>query len=402
MQIKTILRNYTKRLWGMVRRAVRSRPAWLRAVSFHREKRLRSQIVGPMLSDLEQRILWQKVGPMLSDLEQRILWQKVGPMLSDLENRVLWEKLPPILSELEQGILWERLPPILEEMALDHEERLWEMMKDHTHLSGKFYPYESKSGFYSLPGSSSESSASSSGIPIPPKHLWEGYAETEKEYLDSGKLHVSTMMQILDGDGFQVEEGFRVLELGCAAARMLRWLADKASTAEMWGVDISAEHIIWCQQNMSPPFHFFTNTTEPHLPFSDESLDFIFAGSVFTHISELADFWLIELRRVLKQGGRLYITIHDNHSIELFINEFPDFFLSEKLMETDRETNILSSEFGMFSLAMFSDSDKRTPKGAMVFYDIDYITGKLEEMFDLKSVSQEAYGCQTAILLEKR
>jgi len=237
-------------------------------------------------------------------------------------------------------------------------------------------------------------------LPVPPKHLWEGYAETAEKFLETGNRHVTEMQEILERDDFQIQGGARVMEFGCAAARMLRWLAESASHGEFWGTDICAEHIIWCQQHLTPPFHFFTTTTEPYLPFSDGYFDFIYAGSVFTHISELADSWFLELRRIIRKGGRLYITIHDRNMIKRLFETNPTFFLAEELSKVDQETGILSTDFDMFAMAMFSSENKRNPKGAMVFYDVDYLERKFRDLFIIKSINQEAYGLQTALLLE--
>src|SRR5207244_7454476 len=50
---------------------------------------------------------------------------------------------------------------------------------------------------------------------------------------------------------------------------------------------------------------------EPPLPYPDEHFDFLYAFSVFTHLSvELARRWIIELRRVVKPDGLLWFTIH--------------------------------------------------------------------------------------------
>lgn len=291
----------------------------------------------------------------------------------------------------------------VEEKIADMHTEVWNLIPEHTHLSAKFFPYQSQASFYQIPKQYNIviDMQNPVTLPIPPKHLWEGYADTAEGYLDTGRVHVGSMLEILRKDGFELQEHCSVMELGCAAARMLRWLADKAVSGEFWGVDICAEHIIWCQQNLSPPFHFFTTTTQPHLPFEDNYFDFIYAGSVFSHISELADFWFLELRRVLKKGGRLYFTIHDRHTINRLFETNPTFFLAEELSKVHKETNIISSAFDMFAFAMFSNKDKRNPKGAMVFYDIDYLKKKFNDIFAVKSMNQEAYGLQTALLLEK-
>jgi ubiquinone/menaquinone biosynthesis C-methylase UbiE len=70
----------------------------------------------------------------------------------------------------------------------------------------------------------------------------------------------------------------------------------------MWGVDINARHINWCQLNLRPPFSFATTTTAPQLPFEDGYFDLIYSGSVFTQLSDLADAWILELRRVVRKA----------------------------------------------------------------------------------------------------
>ena len=62
---------------------------------------------------------------------------------------------------------------------------------------------------------------------------------------------------------------------------------------------------------------FATVTTAPHLPFEDKYFDVIYCGSVFTHMDDLADAWLLELKRITRPSGRTYITIHDKHSADL-------------------------------------------------------------------------------------
>jgi SAM-dependent methyltransferase len=115
----------------------------------------------------------------------------------------------------------------------------------------------------------------------------------------------------------------RVLDLGCASGRMLRFLP-REETSEHWGLDINAAHIEWCQQNLNPPMLFATNTTSPHLPFEDNLFDLLYCGSVFTHISELAEAWLLEVRRVLRPGGYAYITIHTRQTIDLLRTKYRD------------------------------------------------------------------------------
>jgi SAM-dependent methyltransferase len=64
----------------------------------------------------------------------------------------------------------------------------------------------------------------------------------------------------------------------------------------------------WCGKNL--PFAAVALTgLEPPLPFADESFGFVYAFSVFTHLSEeLQVAWIDESRRVLRPGGYLLIS----------------------------------------------------------------------------------------------
>lgn len=254
-----------------------------------------------------------------------------------------------------------------------------------------FFPYKRSSYTYCVPKAKPHRVAGQTGLPNPPEHLWLGYGRTIDEWLESGRRHVAKMRELLAASGYEFQEGDRVLEMGCAAGRMLRCLEDVADQCEIWGTDISGEHILWCKQNLSPPFHFFITTTTPHLPFPDGYFDVIYAGSVFTHIDDMADTWLLELRRIMKPGGRAYITIHDNHTIRI-LSEQRALDLSKTLF--CRQDYFENNDYGMFTIGRFMRSQ--------VFFDTDYFTNSLQPFFEVRSITPEAYGFQTAVLLQKR
>jgi ubiquinone/menaquinone biosynthesis C-methylase UbiE len=252
-----------------------------------------------------------------------------------------------------------------------------------------FFPYKRSSYSYKIAKRRTPRVAPSE-LPTPPEKLWMGYGMTIEEWLGSGKEHVATMRRVLNESGYEFDEGHRVLELGCAAGRMMRWLNDVAHKCEIWGTDIDGEHITWCKQHLSPPFHFFLTTTYPHLPFEDGYFDVIYAGSVFTHIDDLADAWFLELRRLLKPKGRLYITIHDNHTIRMLDGGTRN--LSKTLYS--RKDLFENDDYSMFTIGRFMRSQ--------VFYDTESLTSSLATSFDTLSVTNCAYGFQTAVLLQKR
>jgi ubiquinone/menaquinone biosynthesis C-methylase UbiE len=181
-----------------------------------------------------------------------------------------------------------------------------------------------------------------------------------------------------------------------ASGRMIRWLANRAAECEIWGVDISARHVAWCQENMSPPFNFATVTTLPHLPFEDNYFDMVYCGSVFTHIDDLSDAWILEVKRIIRKGGRAYITVSDNHTLDLVLNrrvQWAETF-RDYLRSYDKKLNFTQSKYYKFCIT------PGTPD-TNVFYDIDYLRQHWGRILQIVSVTPEAYGYQTAVVLQK-
>ena len=258
----------------------------------------------------------------------------------------------------------------------------------------KYFPYKYGEDSYDiplLPDSSVETCMH--GLPIPPIPLWQGYGKTSNEFLASGREHVQKMLDILREANFPLGNGKRILELGCGGGRMIRHLKEFAESGEVWGTDVCAEYIIWCKQYLSPPFHFVTTTTIPHLPFADNYFDFVYAGSVFTHIDDLPDAWLLELRRVLSPSGMLYITIHDEHTIELLDTVYKNEWF-ERYLNADPVYRTQKKKAGMIVVGRSTDSQ--------VFYDLEFFQKNLHSTFKVVSATREAYGFQTGVLLQKK
>ena len=228
-------------------------------------------------------------------------------------------------------------------------------------------------------------------FPIPPKDLWVGYASDAEGYISTGKCHVTEMTRALEQSGFSIGNARRILEFGCAAGRMIRHLPEIAPNAQLWGVDQNAERIRWCIENLTPAIHFATTTMVPHLPFEDRYFDFIFCGSVFTHIEDLQESWLLELGRVLRPSGKLYVTIHDEHTVSVLDN-CGDHLLAKDMREQPTYcTN--KNDFSMIVVGRGASSQ--------VFYSSRYFQFITPPIFRWISRTTEAYAYQSAVILEK-
>jgi SAM-dependent methyltransferase len=101
-----------------------------------------------------------------------------------------------------------------------------------------------------------------------------------------------------------------VLDFGCGCARTLRWLKEIYPATKFYGADVDGEAIAWCVRHIKDAF-FVQSSPNPPLPFESAYFDIVYCFSVFTHLDEpMQDRWLVELRRVLKSGGILILTVH--------------------------------------------------------------------------------------------
>lgn len=98
--------------------------------------------------------------------------------------------------------------------------------------------------------------------------------------------------------------GTRVLDVGCGAGQTL---AVAYPDLESFGVDVDLNAMIFGQREIAPKVRFTAGRAE-QLPFGDGSFDFAVArvSLAYTDIPKS----LGEMKRVLRPGGKLWITLH--------------------------------------------------------------------------------------------
>lgn len=119
----------------------------------------------------------------------------------------------------------------------------------------------------------------------------------------------------------------RVLDVGSGIGRMAIPLISFLREAGSYdGIEIVRDGVDWCAGNISPKnprfkFHWVNvynleynpqgriKASEYRFPFPDDSFDFIFLTSVFTHMmpADLENY-ISEIARVMSPGGRLFAT----------------------------------------------------------------------------------------------
>jgi SAM-dependent methyltransferase len=117
------------------------------------------------------------------------------------------------------------------------------------------------------------------------------------------------------------------LDIGCGTGRMASALTRYLSSdASYEGFDVAREPVEWCQREISSRFPNFrfqrvntlsqrynpqgeTSSSKLIFPYDDNRFDFVFAGSVYTHMlpADVAKY-ISETARVLKPGGTTFST----------------------------------------------------------------------------------------------
>ena len=107
-----------------------------------------------------------------------------------------------------------------------------------------------------------------------------------------------------------------ILDFGCGSGRVLRHFgATPAGGPRTLAADVNRRNIAWMREHLDQPnLELLQTTYYPPLPLEDGSVDFVYALSVWTHIDEFEEAWLEELRRILRPGGRAFLTYHSERT----------------------------------------------------------------------------------------
>ena len=171
--------------------------------------------------------------------------------------------------------------------------------------------------------------------PVPASGNRAGYSpETDSTYIKTGKAERDMIGKVCQSHGVELDSAHDILDWGCSTGRVLRHFDDLPTQARLWGCDIDESSIEWAQRHFEGRFRYFATTLEPSLPVPDNSFDFIYGISIFTHISHNIDTWLMELRRVVRPGGAVLVTVHDEHSWD-FCREHPESFIARHCPRLD-------------------------------------------------------------------
>lgn len=144
----------------------------------------------------------------------------------------------------------------------------------------------------------------------------------EENYRWRGACDISNLIHLYERYAPNRPKRTRVLDFGCGGGRLTRYLglSDHHDTV---ACDANPEHVDWCAANL-PNVSTRLNQRIPPLPFDNQSIDFAYAWSVFTHLPRNeSEAWFADLVRVLRPGGILIATIHGYPALKTLTKSQP-------------------------------------------------------------------------------
>ncbi len=197
---------------------------------------------------------------------------------------------------------------------------------------------------YALHGDAGRSGAD--GLPLPPVDMirmtsgMRNAPNPDATYRRFEQGAVGTAAWIRDTlarNAAPVDDLAALLDFGCGCGRVTRHWRDLPG--EVHGSDYNPLLVRWCAQHL-PFAEFRTNGLEPPLPHADDSFDFCYSISIFTHLDEPLQIpWMSELVRVVRPGGLILITVSGEAHVSSLPGweRFREQFEAERLVVTKRE-----------------------------------------------------------------
>ena len=231
--------------------------------------------------------------------------------------------------------------------------------------------------------------------PLPVATAREGYFGVRHlEYWLSGYRDA---LAVLEASGLGGRADLRILDFGGASGRVIRHFRELTPQAELFLSEIHPPHVLLARSLFQGRVRTTRNHSVPSLPFSDGALDCVYAFSVFTHIDADDTAWLSELRRIVKPGGFLYLTIHDEGTWRALERETsPDFWnpmLREFCLEEKKSTSDGHDRF----VQIYND---KPDYNCNVYLTQGYMQRHWFPLFKSWKIFPLAHDYQSAVLLE--
>ncbi len=207
---------------------------------------------------------------------------------------------------------------------------------------------------------------------LPPEELrlHVGTRTTKANYLSQGWDSDERVIEV-----FGKKPPGPMLDWGCGCGRTANWLLKRPGWAEAYhGCDVDRAAIRWLRKQELTQVEDCKDN--PPLPYSEASFAGLFAFSVLTHIRpERHAAWYKELRRVLRPGGRAFLTVHGPGLIASGKAIAP-----ESLAQFERDGHVIEAHEGHYKNAAIVSPDFTRKAFAPYFAEESYVIGGYHAM----------------------
>ena len=232
---------------------------------------------------------------------------------------------------------------------------------------------------------------------LPPTTLRENYGDDDELYMENAQKDYIAIKTFLKKHSIHLDNLNRMMDFGCATARLTFEFSKDFQKENLWGVDTNENHIIWNKNHLPNIAQYMLTTFFPYLPFEQHYFDLIIASSVFTHIDNLADAWIAELSRTLAPQKYLFLTINDERSLSLLLND--------RKWADHKFAKFIQSIESEIDLVKFPNwCHHNAPQSHLhLFYDSKYFLDEVvSPFFNVVDTQRECIGFQTGVLLQKK
>lgn len=159
-------------------------------------------------------------------------------------------------------------------------------------------------------------------VPLPPTEIQSVVNVGDWfSFLLNGASSHQLLLRVLADQGLDLADVGPILDFGCGPGRCLRFFLRRSRDVSFVGIDVDPASVRWCQANF--PFgEFHVNPERPPTRLASAAFGFVYAISVFSHLSEENHVdWLRELARLSRPGALLVLTVHGKHALDRARNE---------------------------------------------------------------------------------
>ena len=231
--------------------------------------------------------------------------------------------------------------------------------------------------------------------PLPTTEAREGYfGPRHLEYWLSGHRDAQC---VVDAARIAGRNAARILDFGGATGRVLRHIPHWCPNSELVLTDLNRTHVAAVQSLFGGRISALRNTSAPALPFPDAYFDVVMAFSVFTHLDSDDTAWLWELRRIIKPGGHLYITVHEEATWLRLGTLAPmnPSFAAPELVALRERSPALSGKIAHYY-------NEAADYNCNVFVSRDYIGRLWAPLFASHAISSEVHDHQASVVFKLR